>query len=261
VLVFNDHGLGDTLQFCRYLPLMTAAGAQTTFVVPPKLHRLLSSGIRARCVGAAPEGEVFDSQIALSSLPRAFGTRLGTIPAEVPYLRAEPDRVARWRARLGESGFRIGLVWQGNPDPAADRARSFPLAALGPVAALAGVRLIALQVGAALTQIDLSPCPVETLGPDFDAGPDAFLDTAAAIESLDLVISCDTSVAHLAGALARPVWIALKCDAEWRWLRERGDSPWYPTARLFRQPQAGDWASVFSKMADALREPLQSRTP
>ncbi|MGO9742445.1 MAG: tetratricopeptide repeat protein [Roseiarcus sp.] len=263
VLVLNDHGLGDTIQFARYLPLIEASGAETTFVLPRRLHRLLGAASRARLVEAAPEGETFDAQIALSSLPRAFRTRLGAIPGATPYLAAEPDLVASWRRRIGDDGFRIGVVWQGNPDPAADPARSFALAALQPLAAIASPRLISLQKGFGREQIGAAAAElgVETLGDDFDGGPDAFVDTAAAMMSLDLVVACDTSVAHLAGALHRPVWIALKFDAEWRWMRDRDDSPWYPSARLFRQTRAGDWDELFARMARALAERLQSRTP
>jgi tetratricopeptide (TPR) repeat protein len=250
VLVLNDRGLGDTIQFVRYLPLMAKAGVELTFVCPPKLHRLLSSGTNARLVDAPPD-EAFDAQIAISSLPHAFGTRLDTIPAEVPYLSPEARLKALWAERLGVVGFKIGVVWQGNPNPEADRARSFPLSALAPLAAIGGVRLISLQKGYGEEQLSELPLDmrVETLGPDFDAGPDAFVDTAAAIAHLDLIVSCDTSVAHLAGALARPVWVALKSDAEWRWMRERADSPWYRTMRLFRQKRRGAWSDVFAAMA------------
>ena len=156
-----------------------------------------------------------------------------------------------WSRRIGSAGFKIGIVWQGNPDPEADRARSMPLSALAPLAEVAGVRLISLQKGAGEEQISSLPpsMRVETLGADFDAGPDAFVDTAAAMTSLDLIVTCDTSIAHLAGALAAPVWVALKSDAEWRWLTGRADSPWYPTMRLFRQSRRGVWGDVFDAMA------------
>ena len=259
VLALNDHGLGDTIQFARYLPLMLRAGAEVTLVCPRRLHALLAPIAGLRLAEFVPEGESFDAQIAISSLPFAFGTRLNTIPAEVPYLAVDAQRKARWRARIGAQGIRIGVVWQGNPNPEADMARSYPLAALAPLVQVAGVRLISLQKGYGVEQLAaLSPdVPVETLGEDFDAGADAFLDTAAAMDSLDLVITCDTSIAHLAGALARPTWVALKRDAEWRWMRERETSPWYPSLRLFRQPRAGDWESVFAAMAEALRARAQ----
>jgi tetratricopeptide (TPR) repeat protein len=255
VLVLNDHGLGDTIQFCRYLPMMARAGANVTFAVPTRMHRLLRSGVEARLFDAPPEGETFDSQIAVSSLPRAFRTRLESVPTTVPYLFAEPDRVDAWARAIGPNGFKIGVVWQGNPNPEADMARSFPLAALAPLAGIEGARLISLQKGFGEEQLRAPSLGfrVETLGEEFDAGHDAFVDAAAVISHLDLVVTCDTSIAHLAGALARPVWVALKKDAEWRWLREREDSPWYPTMRLFRQPTTGDWASVFGAMADRPR--------
>jgi Flp pilus assembly protein TadD len=251
ILVLNDHGLGDTIQFFRYLPLMTAAGVDATFVCPPRLRRLLSPKANVRIADSPPTGDEFDAQIAISSLPHAFGTRLDTIPAVVPYLAAEPRLREMWARRIGSAGFKIGVAWQGNPDPEADRARSMPLLALAPLAEVGGVRLISLQKGVGEEQLSLLPpsMRVETLGADFDAGPDAFADTAAAMTSLDLIVTCDTSIAHLAGALAAPVWVALKSDAEWRWLTGRADSPWYPTMRLFRQSRRGDWRGVFDAMA------------
>jgi Flp pilus assembly protein TadD len=254
VLVLNDHGLGDTIQFFRYLPLMAAAGVEATFVCPPRLRRLLSSKVNVRFADCPAAGEPFDAQIAISSLPYAFGARLETIPAPVPYLAAEPRLREMWAKRIGAEGFKIGVVWQGNPDPEADRARSMPLAVFAPLAEVAGVRLISLQKGAGEEQLASLPpsMRVETLGADFDAGADAFVDTAAAMTCLDLVVSCDTSIAHLAGALAVPVWVALKNDAEWRWLTGRADSPWYPTMRLFRQSKRGVWRDVFEAMAREL---------
>jgi tetratricopeptide (TPR) repeat protein len=254
VLVMNDHGFGDTIQFARYLPMMKSAGAIPTLLAPAKLHRLLSSLGDVRIVADAPEGESFDAQIAVSSLPRAFATRLDSVPAAVPYLRAEPALAQQWAARIGPSGFRIGIVWQGNADPEADMARSPPLAAFAPLAATPHARFISLQKGFGVEQLADPPrgMRVESLGEDFDAGPDAFIDAAAAMMHLDLVVACDTSIAHLAGALGRPVWVALKTDAEWRWLRDRDDSPWYPTMRLFRQKRRGDWSGVFAAMAERL---------
>jgi Flp pilus assembly protein TadD len=253
VLVMKDHGLGDVIQFYRYVVLMAAAGVETTLFCPSSLHRLLSSTPNVRLIGAMDD-EPYEAQIAISSLPRAFGTRLDTIPTPIPYLAAEPALKEKWAARIGRAGFKIGIVWQGNPNPDADMARAMPLACFAPLAALPHVRLISLQKGFGSEQIAALPreMPVETLGEDFDAGQDSFVDTAAAMAALDLVISCDTSVAHLAGALGRPVWVALKKDAEWRWLRKREDSPWYPTMRLFRQTAQGEWRRVFEAMAAAV---------
>jgi tetratricopeptide (TPR) repeat protein len=261
VLVLNDHGLGDTIQFFRYLPLMAAAGVEATFVCPPRLRRLLSSKAKVRFADSPPDGEPFDAQIAISSLPWAFGTRLETIPAAVPYLSAEPALREIWRKRIGAEGFKVGVVWQGNPNPEADRARSMPLTSLAPLSGIAGVRLISLQKGAGEEQLSNLPASmrVETLGGDFDAGADAFVDTAPAMTCLDLVVTCDTSIAHLAGALAVPVWVALKSDAEWRWLTKRADTPWYPTMRLFRQMRRGVWSDVFEAMASELTQLAERR--
>jgi tetratricopeptide (TPR) repeat protein len=261
VLVLNDHGLGDTIQFFRYLPLMASAGVNVTFVCPAKLRRLLSCGAPVRFVDTPPAKEPFDAQIAVSSLPRAFRTRLDSVPANVPYLSPEAQLQRLWAERIGPAGFKVGLAWQGNPNPEADRARSFPLAALAPLARMAGVRLIALQKGYGEEQMAGLPAGmrVESLGPDFDSGSDAFVDTAAAMMQCDLILTCDTSIAHLAGALARPAWVALKSDAEWRWMRERADSPWYPTMRLFRQSQRGAWTDVIDAMARELSRMLSHR--
>jgi tetratricopeptide (TPR) repeat protein len=253
VLVINDHGLGDTIQFARYLPLMAKAGAEPHLLAPAKLHRLIGALVEGRLFEREPADVTFDAQIAISSLPRAFGTRLDSVPAQVPYLHPEKWRLPRWAQRIGEQGFRIGCVWQGNANPEADIARSFPLEALAPLASLEGVRLISLQKGYGEEQISAAAIPIERLDPEYDTGYNAFLDAAAVMSLLDLVVTCDTSMAHLAGALGVPVWVALKQDAEWRWMRGRDDSPWYPTMRLFRQPSPGDWASVFAAMAETLR--------
>jgi hypothetical protein len=227
---------------------------------PPRLHRLLSSLGGVRLIAERQESERFDAQIAVSSLPRAFATRLDSVPAAAPYLAPEPERAQKWAARIGDAGFRVGIVWQGNPNPEVDMARSIPLVAFAPLTGIPGVRMISLQKGSGVEQLAELPAGmrIETLGDDFDAGPDAFVDTAAAMMALDLVVTCDTSVAHLAGALARPTWVALKQDAEWRWLRDRDDSPWYPTLRLFRQTRRGDWSDVFAAMASELEKLVPS---
>jgi tetratricopeptide (TPR) repeat protein len=260
LLVMNDHGLGDTIQFSRYVAQAARAGAEVTFLCPAKLHRLFAAYEGVRLVDEIQAAETFDAQIAVSSLPRAFGARLDNIPASVPYLKADETLREKWAGRIGAKGFKIGISWRGNLNPEADIARSVPLAAFAPLAALPNVRLISLQKGDGAEQFDNLPqgMVVETLGDDFDTGSDAFVDTAAAIANLDLVVACDTSIAHLAGALGAPVWVALKQVAEWRWLRDREDSPWYPTMRLFRQRERGDWDELVARMAAAL-EPLAIR--
>ena len=260
VLVMSDHGLGDTIQFCRYIRLMAHSGIETTFLCPAKLHRLLSH-LGARLIAALPTEESFDAQIAVSSLPRAYATRIDrNLPSE-RYLSAEPDLCAKWAARIGTHGFKIGLVWQGNPHPEADMARSVPLKVLAPLARTPNVRLISLQKGFGAEQIETVPpdMRIETFGDELDSGPDAFVDSAAAMTHMDLIVTCDTSLAHLAGALGRPVWVALKKDAEWRWLLERDDSPWYPTMRLFRQERRGSWEGVVGRIAEAVAPLAQTR--
>lgn len=244
LLIHAEQGLGDVIQFARYLP---AVAGNVTFQVPPRLLRLLSGNpAMPRMVSLeAPEPRT-DLVIPLLSLPARTQVR----PVESPYLYAEPERVAEWRGRIGADGFRIGINWQGFAGRFEDKGRSFPLH-LFQALARPGARLISLQKGQAEAQIASAPFAVETLD-GLDAGPDAFLDTAAVMMSLDLIVTSDTSIAHLAGALGRPVWVALRHVPDWRWMLERDDSPWYPTMRLFRQPQDGDWASVFSQMQEAL---------
>jgi tetratricopeptide (TPR) repeat protein len=255
IVVFVEQGYGDIIQFSRYLPLLAERGADVTFYASSQLLRILRPLASSARLTADLGDETFDYQCALISLPLAFGTDLDTIPATVPYLQSEPELVSTWAERIGPDGFRIGIAWQGNPTGAVDHGRSFPVSALAPIAAVPGVRLISLQKVFGLEQLaNLPPSMrVEVLDPEHDPGPDAFIDTAAIAATLDLVITSDTSLAHLVGALGRPVWVALKYVPDWRWLLDRDDSPWYPTMRLYRQDAPGDWRSVFRKMAGDLR--------
>ncbi len=264
LFVYADQALGDTIQFCRYAKLAEQRGARVVFAVQPQLRELLtalSSTIRIVAPGEQAGG--FDYHCALLSLPLAFRTTLAEVPAAVPYLFAEPLRVARWRERIGARGFRVGIAWQGSRNRI-DVGRSVPLEMFGRLASIPGIRLISLQKGEGLSQgpKDLA---VEALGDDFDAGTQAFLDSAAVMTQLDLIITCDTALAHLAGALGRPTWVALKHVPDWRWLLDRTDSPWYPSMRLFRQSRRGDWDGVFAAMQKALaplaQEPGASRRP
>ena len=258
LLVYADQGLGDVIQFCRYLPSLAERGARVIFEVMPSLKALLRSLDGVQLMSRGEPVPPVDYYCPLLSLPLALDTDEGTIPHAVPYLAAEPARVAKWKARLAElPGLRVGMAWQGNPTVerlVLARGRSMPLEALAALAGVPGVSLVSLQKGPGADQ--LAGCAfgdrVIDLGPDFDRGPDAFLDTAAVMASLDLVISTDTAIAHLAGALARPTWVALSAVPEWRWLLAREDSPWYPTMRLFRQPARGDWRTVASALAAAL---------
>jgi tetratricopeptide (TPR) repeat protein len=257
LLVRAEQGLGDTIQFCRHVPLLPADGP-LIFEVQPGLRRLMSS--LPGTVQFVTVGETlprFDLYCPLLSLPRLLGNK----GEQVPYLTAEPDRITQWRDRLGTKGYRIGIAWQGNPASAAERGRSVPLHHFLPLAHVPGVRLISLQKQHGLEQLRAVPAGlrIETLGENFDEGPDAFIDTAALMQSLDLVVTSDTSVAHLAGALGCPVWVALKHVPDWRWQLEGDKIEWYPTMRLFRQTQRGDWEGVFARIAEQLANRLKQQ--
>jgi hypothetical protein len=258
LLVLDEQGLGDTLQFCRFLPPLAQLGVDITFVTHRRLHGLLRTLGMPMTLRASDEpGSIsgFEAWTPLASLPHALGLGPAQVERSQPYLSAEPLRVARWAKQIGTHGFKVGIVWQGSQDPRMDPTRSAPLAAFAPLAALPGVRLICLQTGAAMQELEGLPFAdsIETLGDDFDSGPDGFLDCAAAMQQLDLVITVDTAAAHLAGALGIPVWILLKCrNTDWRWGQGQSDSLWYPSARLFRQPSPGDWGTLLRDVATAV---------
>jgi Tfp pilus assembly protein PilF len=253
LLLHAEQGLGDTLQFARYVPLLARRGARLVLEVQRELTPLLAPLPGVVACGAPGEAlPAADYHSPLMSLPLACATRLQTIPAAVPYLAAPEAARARWRRRLGGGGGPlIGLVWAGSPRHRNDRNRSIPLAALGRLLSLPGLRFVSLQKelragDAAL--LERHP-KLARIGEELTD----FAETAAVVAELDLVITVDTALAHLAGALGRKVWILLPFAPDWRWLLGRADSPWYPTARLFRQPAIGDWASVVTALAAALR--------
>ncbi len=258
ILIVHEGGHGDMLQFCRYASVLKSHGARRVgLVCHPALAELLRSldGVDEILPLDQPmPASGWDLWVSLLSLPHRCGTRLDSIPASVPYLRAEPARVARWREHLSPDGrLRVGLVWRGNPAFENDADRSLPtLDMLAPLAAIAGVRWFSLQVGAGSDEARHPPAglAIEPLG---DALTD-FADTAAAIAQLDLVITVDTAAAHLAGALGRPCWVLLPAfKPDWRWLADRSDSPWYPgVMRLFRQARMGDWTPTIAAVAQAL---------
>jgi Flp pilus assembly protein TadD len=272
LLVHAEQGFGDTLQFCRYMPLIS--GCRIVLEVQPPLVGLLSQlqGVTAT-IARGDALPPFDLHCPLLSLPRAFGTTVETVPRETPYLAANPELVAAWRQRLaGVAGLRVGLVWAGGQRldvelAAAGRRRSTTLAAMAPLGEVPGVSFVSLQKDAPPAQA-AHPPPGMTLY-DFTSDLHDFVDTAALIECLDLVISVDTAVAHLAGALGKPVWLLNRFDTCWRWMLDRDDSPWYPRLRQFRQTSSGDWAGVMLRVQDSLRrlasgEPvtcLQGTTP
>jgi tetratricopeptide (TPR) repeat protein len=258
ILLLAEQGFGDALQFCRYAPMLARRGAKVIIAVPTALGRLMRSlqGIHQVVSpdDALPE---FDLHCPLLSLPLAFGTTEATIPWRVPYLEADADAIERWQRVIpsaGDGGLRVGLVWAGarragQPHAAAiDRRRSMTLAALAPLAEVPGCVFVSLQLGPPARQTAAAPFPLVDVA---DRLTD-FADTAALIEVLDLVVTVDTAVAHLAGALGKPVWLLNRFDACWRWPRDRDDSAWYPTMRLFRQTSPGDWDAVARRVAAAL---------
>ena len=256
LFVFPELYQGDVIQFARFARAAEQAGARVTMAAPKAMHALLQSlSPTLELLDEDQTPEAYDYQAPLLSLPHRLGTTLETLPT-APYLHADPARVARWRDVIGPRGFKVGVVWQGSTLPyALPLQRSFPLAALKGLAALPDVRLISLQKVNGLEQLESLPkgVAVEDLGPSFDPGPDLFVDTAAAMTCCDLVITPDTSVAHLAGALGVTAWLALPAVSDWRWMSGRDDSPWYPHTRIFRQTGPGDWTSVFAEMAGALK--------
>jgi FkbM family methyltransferase len=270
ILLLAEQGLGDTIQFIRYARLLKAKyDCRVVAAVQKPLLRLLQdvAGVDAWAI----RGEVapdYDLWTPMLSLPALLGQHdVGDLPKAAPYLQAEEPLVAKWRDRLAPlGGFRIGIAWQGNPGMETDRFRSFPLAALEPLAKLSGVQLISLQRGFGAEQLERlgGRMEIHTLGDDLDTTSGPFMDTAAVMKNLDLVITSDTAVAHLAGALGVPTWVALTLVPDWRWFLKREDSPWYPSLRLFRQDQPGDWGAVFRKIAATLlaeHHQIQKKSP
>lgn len=254
ILLYSEQGYGDTLQFCRYAARVAALGARVLMEVQPPLQALLARMPGpARVFAAGDPLPAFDYRCPLMSLPLAFHTGLQTIPAETPYLNADPARVEAWRTRLGPvDGPRIGIAWSGRPAFRNDHNRSIRLEGFVP--------LLTDTATFVSLQKELRDHDRETLARHpriryVGAELNDFDDTAALVECLDLVISVDTSVAHLAGALGKPAWILLPYHPDWRWLLDREDSPWYPGVRLFRQPRPGDWDSVVARVAAELRAP------
>ncbi len=263
ILIHAEQGLGSAIQFVRYAPLVAAHSGRVILECQPPLVRLFGSVAKEKEGGAGSvvlvaKGDPlpgFDVHAPLMSLPRLFATTLDSVPSAVPYLAADPGLRAEWRERLAAVARpRVGVVWAGNPQHHNDRNRSASATALAPLLAMPGVSFVDLQVGTGAEQRrDLDADAAAALTSPGGVIAD-FADTAAIVAELDLVISVDTAVAHLAGALARPVWLLVPFVPEWRWLRERTDSPWYPTMRLFRQTCPGDWAGVVAAVAETLRE-------
>jgi tetratricopeptide (TPR) repeat protein len=263
ILLHTEQGLGDTLQFIRYARLVKQLGGHVVVECQPPLVPLLTTvaGIDLLVPRGAPLPN-FDVHTPLLSLPNIFKTTIGTIPNEVPYLYANDKLVERWHGGLNASGqaFAVGIAWQGNPAFRGDNRRSMPLASFAPLARVPGIRLISLQKGPGTTQLTALGMhfPVLNLGTEVDQNAGAFMDTAAIMKHLDLVVCSDSAIAHLAGGLGVPVWVALSLVPDWRWLLEREDSPWYPTMRLFRQTQLEQWNDVFDRIAAELENVVRA---
>ncbi|HKF70327.1 MAG TPA: tetratricopeptide repeat protein [Stellaceae bacterium] len=255
ILLIGDQGFGDTIQFARYIPWVSQRVGEVVLGCSPELLPLISQvpGLRGAYVRweDIPGFSVF---CPLSSLPHVFGTELETIPGSTPYLKADPQRVARWseriRAAVGDSALKVGIAWAGRPSHPNDRARTLRWSQLQPVRGIPGVALVALQKE--IPAADRAEFPGGLGALDLSAELNDFGDTAAVIENLDLIVTVDSSVAHLAGALAKPTWVLLPWVPDWRWLMDREDTRWYPTLRLFRQPARGDWASTIARIAREL---------
>lgn len=255
ILLHSEQGLGDTIHFARYAALLKRRGAgQVLLTCPPELHRLMRSCQGIDQVLPRIPAAGFDVAIFLLSVPRLLGTlSVEDIPADVPYLHCDPHQVERWEAWLaergaGRPGLRVGIAWQGFTGHTGDRWRSVPLTQFAPLAEHAGIRLVSLQKGPGSEQLTQRP------GLALNAGPELLdmADTAALVRCLDLVIAVDTAVVHLAGALGKPVWVAVPKVPDFRWMLRREDSPWYPTMRLFRQMERGHWDEVFQRIKMAI---------
>jgi Flp pilus assembly protein TadD len=264
LLVHDEQGLGDTLQFMRYLPMVKALGGTVIFETKDKLLALLKNTAGADAVvSRSPDGNLdldYDLYVPLLSLPAIFGTTWQTVPDRVPYLLADKALVRTWAPRLRPiSGLKVGICWQGNPAYGADRQRSVPLKFFAPLARMKNVQLISLQKIHGLDQLARMPSDtaIIDLGSELDEDTGVFMDTAAVMQNLDLIITSDTAIPHLAGALGVPVWLTLPHIPDWRWGLSGENYPWYPTMRVFRQSCPGDWEGLFRKVSDALKHLIQ----
>jgi Flp pilus assembly protein TadD len=285
IFIYAEQGLGDTLQFIRYLQLVKKAGGTVILECQVPLLKLLANFPWIdQLVGRGEPFPAFDFHAPLLSLPGIFQTTLANIPADVPYLQADSKLIEHWRKELNSrsclaggtlettgsgptrqagptDAFKVGISWQGNPGKPFDFHRSIPLTHFARLAQVPGVKLISLQKGPGMDQLAAlaEPFPLLDLSPRLDEDSGAFMDTAAVMKNIDLVISSDTAVPHLAGALGVSVWVALPLASDWRWLVGREDCPWYPTMQLFRQAKYGDWDSVFMRIAEELKKAIALR--
>ena len=259
IFIYAEQGLGDTIQFCRYAKLLKNLGANVILEVQKPLIHLLSC-LEGVDLLVAPGNKLpsFDYYCPLLSLPRVFNSNLQNIPSKVPYVVAREEKIKYWSSFLGSEGFKIAINWQGSLAKI-DAGRSIPFRYFGEIANIPGVRLISLQKNVGTDQITSlqKPFKIETLPNSFDEGDNAFLDSAAIIQCVDLVISSDTSLAHLSGALNQNTWLPLKFAPDWRWLTETSSSTWYPKHKLFRQKHFDKWSDPFQEMASEIKQILK----
>lgn len=260
LLVHTEQGVGDTLQFCRYLPLIRERCRRVIFLCPPRLKTLFPVPHWADQV-LFPDNvpaDAFDAYLPLLSAPNIVSTELETIPAEVPYLTPEPRTIDLGPTHVTGARLKVGIVWGGSPTHAHEKFRSCPLSEWGPVLDVPGIAFYSLQTAPQRSQLsELSADRLKCIR-DLDDLQRDFSDTAAMLRQLDLLITVDTAILHLAGGLALPVWGLLSHLPDWRWLRDRDDSPWYPTLRLFRQSSLGNWAELMVRVVQALRQKLEN---
>ncbi|MBS4095596.1 MAG: glycosyltransferase family protein [Sulfuricella sp.] len=262
LLLWAEQGLGDTIMMLRYLPLLVEKQPGKILVACDSALTGLVETLPEVDEAVTPENLLSvadcDYHCPMMSLPQRFGTRLATIPNRIPYLTIPPALRDNWYTRLSDlNGLKVGLVWAGNRAFAVDAARSLDLQAFASLLNIPGISYISLQKGESAAQLPNSSTTIH----DWMTDCQDFLDTAALLENLDLIVSVDTAVAHLAGALGKPVWLLNRFESEWRWLQEREDSPWYPTLRIFRQPAPGDWTSVIMRLGEELARVSQHVSP
>ena len=245
-VVYEEQGIGDIIQFYRFLLLLEQKGARVTFKVKKNLHRLLrSSNSKIKLTTSFPEDNKINFESPLMSLPYLLKTKIETIPNKVPYLKAESNKIVEWNKKLNSGKFKVGICWQGSKGKSAV-GRSFPLTNFRDISKIPNIELISLYKDDDKNKFLDIDFDLTILGEEFDNGEDAFIDTAAIMMCCDLIITVDTSIAHLAGALGRPVWTVLKYIPDWRWMLNRKDSPWYPTMRLYRQNNSNKWKPVLN---------------
>jgi tetratricopeptide (TPR) repeat protein len=253
ILVYGEQGFGDALQFCRYLPMLIERGATVALAIPSAVAGLIAESIPGLEVWSSGTLPSYDCHCALLSLPHRFGTRSGSIPRPIAYLRPPREAIARWASRIVGPELKVGLVWTGNPKHVNNPGRSTTADSLLPLLSIEGIRFFSLQVGASAGELTkLSKGSVPDLSPDLTD----YSETAGAVANLDLVVTIDTSVAHLTGAIGKPAWVILSSVPDWRWMLDREDNPWYPTMRLFRPQAPRDWSGVIERVAAELRAVL-----